>query len=169
MCVYNQNQMFLNMITGTLPSDWRNANITPVFKKGNTHTASNYRPVSLTSVCCKTLEHIICHHIMKHLEHYSILTSLQHGFRSGHSRESQLIITMHDLMKSFDSKIKSDLIILDFSKAFDTAPHRKLLHKLNNYGIRGNTLRWLSSFLTQRKQQVAVEGATSSPCTVESE
>ena len=70
----------LSLTTGELPSDWRNANMTPIFKKGDKHTASNYRPVSLTCVCCKLLEHIICRHILKHLENNRILTSLQHGF-----------------------------------------------------------------------------------------
>ena len=69
------------------------ANISPIFKKGDRHTAANYRPVSLTCVFCKMLEHIICRHIMNHLEHYKILTNLQHGFRCGHSCESQLIIS----------------------------------------------------------------------------
>ena len=154
--------------TGTLPMDWRNANISPVFKKGNKHIASNYRPVSLTSVCCKTLEHIICSNILKHLERHSKLTSLQHGFRSGHSCESQLIVTMHDIMQTFDQRIQTDMIILDFSKAFDTVPHRKLLYKLHNYGISGTTHAWISSFLTQREQRVVVDGEASSSCTVDS-
>ena len=137
-------------------------------KKGNKHEATNYRPVSLTSVCCKTLEHIICRHILNHLDKHHILTSLQHGFRSGHSCESQLIITMEDIMRRYDQKKQIDLVILDFSKAFDTVPHRKLLHKLNNYGIQGNILRWISSFLMDRQQRVIVEGEASSKCTVDS-
>ena len=91
--IFNQS---LN--TGILPVDWKNANISPIFKKGNKHDPSNYRPVSLTSVCCKTLEHIICRHILSHLQHHKILTPLQHGFRSGYSCESQLIITMNDIL-----------------------------------------------------------------------
>ncbi|VDI67454.1 Hypothetical predicted protein [Mytilus galloprovincialis] len=154
--------------SGTLPSDWRNANISLIFKKGDRHTAANDRPVSLTCVCCKLLEHIVCKHILKHLEAHNILTSLQHGFRSGHSCESQLLITMHDIMKSFDAKKQIDLTILDFSKAFDTVPHRKLLHKLKNYGIDGNTNAWIKSFLMQRHQRVIVEGEFSSSCSVDS-
>ena len=158
----------LSIKTGSLPSDWRNANISPVYKKGNKHIASNYRPVSLTSVCCKTLEHIICKQILCHLEQHKILTSLQHGFRSGHSCESQLVITMHDLMQSFDRRLQTDMIILDFSKAFDTVPHQKLLYKLGNYGIKGNIHKWISAFLTQRKQQVVIDGISSTSCSVDS-
>ena len=74
----------LSIKTGSLPSAWRNANISPVYKKGNKHVASNYRPVSLTSVCCKTLEHIMCKHILPLRATFNILTQLQHGFRSDH-------------------------------------------------------------------------------------
>ena len=75
-----------------------------------------------------------------HLEKHKILTDLQQGFRSGHSCESQLIITLNDLFEAYDNKNQVDLIILDFSKAFDTVPHRKLLHKLDNYGIDGKLI-----------------------------
>jgi hypothetical protein len=70
---------------GTLPKDWLTANIAPIFKKGNKNLAENYRPVSLTCICCKVMEHIICKHILAHLEKYDILTILQHGFRTGFS------------------------------------------------------------------------------------
>ncbi len=158
----------LSFQTGQLPSDWKNAKISPIFKKGNRHEASNYRPVSLTSVLCKTLEHIICSHVRSHLDRHNILTPLQHGFRKRHSCESQLAITMNDITQMYDRKKQVDLVILDFSKAFDTVPHRKLLCKLENYGIRGNTLKWITSFLTDRQQWVVVEGEESSKCTVDS-
>ena len=123
--------------TGNLPPDWKKANVTPLFKKGDKHTPQNYRPVSLTSICCKLLEHIVCRHVMNHLEKNNILSNLQHGFRSGHSCESQLVITMNDLLEAFNDKDQVDLIILDFSKAFDMVPHQKLLHKFRIYGIDG--------------------------------
>ncbi len=68
--------------SGQLPEDWRNANIAPIFKKGNRHEAVNYRPVSLTSICCKILEHIVYSHIRKHLDDHNILSAFQHGFRT---------------------------------------------------------------------------------------
>ena len=126
------------MYSGKLPSDWRSANISPVFKKGDSHLAENYRPVSLTSVSCKLLEHIICKHILDHLEINNILTSLNHGFRSGYSCETQLLTTVHDLLQQHDNKTQIDMMILDFSKAFDTVPHESLLHKMSLYGINGN-------------------------------
>ena len=85
-----------------LPRDWLTANICPVFKKGARSTASNYRPISLTCVICKTMEHILYHHIMAHLEQLNILKDYQHGFRKGRSCETQLIITVDEIAKSLD-------------------------------------------------------------------
>ena len=90
--------------TGSLPSDWRDANISPVFKKGDRHLAENYRPVSLTSISCKLLEHILCSQNLKHYVQFNVLTKLNHGFRSGFSTETQLLVTLQDLLKSFDKK-----------------------------------------------------------------
>ena len=153
---------------GTLPDDWRSANVAPIFKKGSRHEASNYRPVSLTSVCCKVLEHIICKHILNYLDKFNLLSILQHGFRFAHSCETQLLLTLHDITSMFDAKKQIDIAILDFSKAFDTVPHQKLLHKLKHLGIQGNVIKWIQSFLTNRDQSVIVEGETSKPITVKS-
>ena len=153
--------------TGTLPNDWRNANIRNIFTKRNKHMASNYRPISLTSVCCKTLEHKVCKHMLSHLENNKIISPLQLGFRNGHSCESQLILSMHDIMQNFDSKQQTDLVILDFSKAFDTVPHKKLLFKLGKYSTTGNINKWIHSFLVHGKQHVIVEGESSKPCSVD--
>jgi ribonuclease P/MRP protein subunit RPP40 len=157
-----------SLATGELPDDWVNANVTPVFKKGSRHDPANYRPVSLTSVCCKILEHIISRHILSHLEKHNILTSLQHGFRSGHSCESQLLLTMHDITASFDKKNQVDIAILDFSKAFDTVPHKRLLAKLDHYGITGPIHGWIKGFLTNRQQKVMVNGTDSDQVSVDS-
>jgi hypothetical protein len=154
--------------TGNLPSDWLTANIASVFKKGDRNKAENYRPVSLTSVACKTMEHVICHHLRNHLEQHNILTNKKHGFRSGFSCETQLLTTMDDLLKSNNRGMQTDVIILDFSKAFDTVPHAKLLHKLQHYGIRGPVLGWISTFLTRRTMRVVLEGERSEEAKVES-
>ena len=82
-----------SLSSGCLSQDWTNANITPVFKKGDKHIAENYRPVSFTSVTCKRLEQIIYKHLLNHFEQNKILTNLNHSFRSGFSCETQLITT----------------------------------------------------------------------------
>ena len=147
--------------TGELPKDWTDANITPVFKKGDKHAAENYRPVSLTSVLSKVLEHIVCHHLHAHFEKNNILTDVNHGFRKGFSCETQLTITVDDLARNSDEGSQTDVAILDFSKAFDTVPHNKLLHKLETYGIRDNLLKWIHSFLCKRHMKVVVDGEQS--------
>ena len=161
--IFNQS-----ISTHTLPRDWLQANINPLFKKGNTNLAVNYRPVSLTCVCCKLLEHIIFSHVMAHLQTHNLLSINQHGFRSGFSCETQLILTAHDLLQSFDHKHRVDIGVLDFSKAFDTVPHPHLLKKLDHLGIRGDLYQWLQAFLTNRDQRVVVDGAYSNFVHVES-
>ena len=158
----------LSLESGTLPDDWTNANVSPIFKKGDRHRAENYRPVSLTSVTSKLLEHIVCRAIMHHLEENDILTSKNHGFRSGFSCETQLVATMDELSSSYDQGKQVDIAILDFSKAFDTVPHKKLLHKLDNYGIRGPLHSWTESFLCDRHMKVMIDGETSQEAKVTS-
>lgn len=139
-----------------------------MFKKGDRHAAENYRPVSLTSVACKLLERIIYGHLISHLQRHEILTNLNHGFRAGFSCETQLVVTLQDLCKNLEKKIQTDIAILDFSKAFDTVPHSKLLEKMSSYGITGPLHKWLTSFLTERRMKVLVDGEFSKEATVDS-
>ena len=117
--------------------------MTPIFKVGNKGRpkAENYRPISLTSITCKVLEHIIHRNIISHLDQQRILTDVQHGFHKSRSCETQLIKTVNDLAKSLNEGQQVDSILLDFSKAFDVVCHRKLLLKLHHYGIRGKNLK----------------------------
>ena len=147
--------------SGKLPEDWRRAKIASAFKKGNTCQAENYRPISLTCICCKLLEHIVCRHLNDHLDQHHLLSRFQHGFRTRHLCETQLLTTVHDLMQMFDSRKQVDVAVLDFSKAFDTVPHERLLKKLSHYGIHGPILLWISAFLWDREQCVVVDGVQS--------
>ena len=146
---------------GILPKDWSDAIISPVYKKGDVHLASNYRPISLTCVLSKVMEHIICKHILSHLEAHNILTTFQHGFRKSHSCETQLLLTVNDLTCSFDKKIQTDVAVLDFSRAFDTVPHERLLRKLEHYGIQGSIKSWVQAFLYNRQMWVVLDGESS--------
>jgi len=154
--------------SGEVPSDWREALVVPVFKKGEKHLPSNYRPVSLTSVVCKVLEHIVYSSVMRFFEDHTILTDTQHGFRARRSCETQLLWTIQTIASKLKGRGQVDVILLDFAKAFDKVPHRRLLHKLQYYGIRGSTLGWIGSFLANRKQQVLLEGEKSSVADVAS-
>ena len=145
---------------GAVPN-WRGAYITPLFKKGDKSKASNYRPVSLTSICSKAIEHIIHSHLMKYFDSHYILGDQQHGFRKRRSCESQLIIKVHDLASGLEKRQQIDVILLDFSMAFDKVAHRRLAAKLHHYGIRKKTLAWIQSFLAERYQKVVLDGKTS--------
>ena len=152
--------------SGDLPADWTLANVAPIFKKGSKLQAVNYRPVSLTCITCKLFEHIVCKHILGHLEKHGILTNLQHGFRTGRSCETQLITTFHDIASAYNKKgSQIDIAVLDFSKAFDTVPHDDLRSKLKHYGIDDKIWTWISNFL---KQRVVVDGIQSDLVTVDS-
>ena len=154
--------------TGTVPQIWKHAHVAPIYKKGDRSAPGNYRPISLTCVCCKLLEHIVRAEVTKHLEAHMVFTNAQHGFRKGRSCESQLVLTIHDLVEGLDAGEQTDAILLDFSKAFDRVPHQRLLLKLEYYGIRGTTLSWISQFLSGRSQQVLVEGELSGKAPVTS-
>ena len=147
--------------SGSLPAVWKAAWISPIFKKGDKCEASNYRPVSLTCVACKLLEHVLCSHIRNHLDRHNALSPYQHGFRKKLSCESQLLVTTHDLLSRLDHKDEVDVGILDFSKAFDVVPHQRLMRKLRLYGIEGKTSGWISEFLLGRTQSVLVDGVRS--------
>ena len=153
---------------GDLPSDWRLAFIVPAYKGNNKERSSpeSYRPVSLTSICCKIMEHIICSCVMKHLDNNNVLSDCQHGFRNNRSCESQLLITINDFARGINDKQQIDSILLDFSKAFDKVNHYKLGLKLKHYGIKGNCLNWIISFLKNRSQQVILNGSFSDPAEV---
>ena len=98
-----------------------------------------------------------------HLSQYGMLTDYQHGFRAKRSTETHPVCTIHDIARTIQSNKTIHAAIVDFSKAFDKVPRRRLLTKLEYYGIRGSLLNWFESFLSQRTQSVLIEGASSAP------
>ena len=143
---------------GSLPIQWKQANVKALFKKGSRTDCSNYRPVSLTSIICKLFESLVRDNILQHLEMNCLLSKHQHGFRHGHSCLTQLIETMEDFNNYYDKNTPFDCIYLDFAKAFDRVPHNRLLTKIHNCGIRGNLFMWLKCFLSNRVQRVVCNG-----------
>jgi hypothetical protein len=151
-----------------MPDDWRIANVSPVYKIGQKSLAENYRPISLTSVYFKNMEHILASKIMKHGEENNILYPLQHRFRKGHSCETQLIEFVDDISKNSQEGQQTDILILDFAKAFDKVNHSLLIHKLQHYGIIGKSVRRIQNWLANRKQSVVIDGSTSDAVSVDS-
>ena len=106
-----------------IPDKWKEANVAPIFKNGDKHKPSNYRPVSLTCITSEIIEHIIVANLMKHLEIQNITFPLQHGFGRNHSCKSQLLFLFQDLASS---TTQTHMLVIDFSKAFDKVPHKHL-------------------------------------------
>jgi hypothetical protein len=145
-----------------VPKAWKLASVTAVFKKGKPSDVCNYRPISLTSVCCKIMESIIKDDILAFLLSKGLISRNQHGFLSRRSTGTQLLDCLNDWSLNIANKESVDVIYIDFAKAFDSVVHNKLIGKLTSYGIRGNLLAWISDFLADRYQFVTVLGFRSS-------
>ena len=104
----NMSHINISLSRDEVPSDWRQANVIPVFEKGGKYLANNYKSVSLTCICCKVLEHIVVSNMVKHLEIHDILVDCQHGFRAKRSCETQLISLTHELLNNLHSGIEND-------------------------------------------------------------
>lgn len=154
--------------TGIVPSLWKLAKVIPLFKSGEKHIITNYRPISLTSYSCKLLEHIIYKHIVEHLEQHNLLSQFQHGFRRGFSTVTQLTEFVHDISSSLDSGEQVDAIFIDFSKAFDTVSHTKLICKLTAILNNPVLVKWIENFLSDRAQIVEFNGSVSNKSNVTS-
>lgn len=133
--------------------------VTPVFKKDCKKYVTNYRPISLLPIISKVLEKCVLKQILPHF--CDLLLELQFGFLKGRSCVSQLLTVLHEIGAVLDRGIETDVLYLDFSKAFDSISHVKLLLKLERFGVTGSMLDWFRNYLSNRKQRVVVEGVKS--------
>ena len=140
--------------TGSIPLEWKTANVVALHKKGSKSLASNYRPISLTCIMCKLYEQLIRKHIMNHVR--TSISSKQHGFLPGRSCLSNLLEALDIIFDMIANGENVDIFYLDFQKAFDTVPHFRLLVKLSSYGIHGKTLNVVQNFLSDRTFSVSV-------------
>ena len=161
MIPYLAQLLDITMNNGTLSGDWKRATVIPIHKGGDRLLVKNYRPVSLTSVVCKQMEHVIASHLRQVWNKNDWLYEGQHGFRPGYSCESQVITVCQDIADSLDNGDKIDAIIVDFSKAFDLVPHSRLLTKIANSGVDSKVVVWKREFLLGRTQRVRVGGQLS--------
>ena len=161
------HKIFLKSLAeGLLPAEWKMSTVIPIFKKGSRYDPLNYRPVSLTSVPGKCLERLICREVHQYLSENDILSTEQFGFRPGRSTEDQLLLTYNDITANLNDGCASDLILFDFSKAFDRVSHPILLEKLRCLGFRGQLISWIRDFLTGRTMKVMVKDTLSEPAEV---
>ncbi|XP_065640687.1 probable RNA-directed DNA polymerase from transposon BS [Hydra vulgaris] len=152
--------------SGELPELWKSANITPLFKKGDKKDPLNYRPISLTSIPSKIIEKIIRKKLIIYITENNLLTSQQHGFIQNKGCLTNLLETFDIITTEIENGYPVDILFLDFAKAFDKVPHYRLIHKISNYGIKGNILNWIDSFLKNRKQRVVMGEVVSDWCEV---
>ena len=151
---------------GIIPDQLKKQFIAPVFKKGAKTDPANYRPVSLTSHVIKVFERVIRKQLVHFLESNDLISAKQHGFRKGRSCLTQLLSHVDNILQNNINDLETDVIYLDYAKAFDKVDHAILLHKLSLYGIKGKLLQWLKQFLENRQQVVVVDGKHSQPAPV---
>lgn len=144
---------------GCFPSIWKKALITPIPKGGDKHDVRQYRPISKLCVLGKIFEKIVTNELNLVMSRH--ISTQQHGFFRGRSVDTNLVIYTDYLLNSLDSGHQVDAVYTDFSKAFDKIDHRVLISKLFKFGIHGDLLRWLSSYISNRSQAVALKGYTS--------
>ena len=148
-------------MSGIVPSDWKKANVTAIFKKGDKSSSSNYRPVSLTSQVCKVLESIVRDNILEHVKEYKLIKESQHGFLKRRSCLTNLLEFLEFVTNYIDQGYPIDVIYLDFQKAFDKVLHKRLMMKINALGITGEVFNWITDWLKDREQRVVLLGSNS--------
>ena len=151
-----------SLTEGIFPTLMKTAKVVPIHKGDSKLDIQNYRPISLLSAFSKIFEKVMYSRLYEFLLHNNILIDNQFGFRKGRSCEHALLVAQNQLLTSLNKKQISMLLLLDFSKAFDMVDHKILLSKLQHYGIRGIAHAWISSYLNDRKQYVALNNKASS-------
>ena len=146
---------------GIFPSSWKDANVTPVFKKNDKQNKNNYRPISLLPNIGKVFERVVFNHLYKYCQEHNLLTWRNSGYKPLDSSINQLIYISHRIYKSLENGEDVCFVSLDASSAFDRVWHEGLLFKLKCKGVNGNLLEWFRSYLTNRRQRVVIKGQSS--------
>ena len=153
-----------SFLTGSFPQRLKIAKVCPVFKNGDKHLFSNYRPISILPSFSKIYEKVISQRLLSFLESGNILVQNQYGFRQNRSTYMAMTEMLDKISAAIDNGEYPIGIFIDLSKAFDTINHSILLDKLEYYGIRGFALNWFESYLHSRQQYVFLDGASSAMC-----
>ena len=156
----------MSMSTCTLPDAWKHAYVVPIYKKGDKCKVDNYRPISLLNGVSKIMERLVFNHVYHSV--YPVLNSAQHGLIKNRSTTSQLVDMYSSVGKNMDAGIQTDIIFIDFSKAFGSVPHYLLLDKLQTFGFNSTLLNWLNNYLHNRSESFIIEGNVSPPLPVKS-
>jgi hypothetical protein len=151
-----------SLLRRKVPSTWKVAHVSAIFKKGDSSLPNNYRPISLLNTIEKVFERLIFKHLFNHLQANNFLTPVQSGFIPGDSTVNQLVFIYDTLCKALDNGLEARVIFFDISKAFDKVWHKGILSKLKYAGVSGSLLEWFSNYLTNRRQRVVISNSKSS-------
>ena len=142
----------ISFLSGKVPNNFKIGKLIPVFKKGDPHTFSNYRPITLLPCFSKILEKLVYNRLLEHIDKNNLLSDSQYGFRKKSSC-GHALIDLHDyILNNLNKKMHTIGLFLDLSKAFDVINHKILLAKLSNFGIRGIVWEWFRDYLSNRFQ-----------------
>ena len=161
---YILTKLFFNkcLKESCFPDCWKVSSVVTVFKNvGERSTAKNYHPVSLLSLVSKVFEKLVNNRIVDHLEKCGLFSDFQYGFRSSRSTADLLTVVSVRIARAFNRSGADRAVALDISKAFDRVWHAGLLHKLKSYGISGQIFGLISSFLSNRRLRVVLDGKSS--------
>ena len=148
----------ISIETSCLPLVWKKAIVSPIFKGGDRSDVNNYRPISLTCILCKLLEHVICSRMWCHINDYGIIKENQHGFRKSLNTTTQLLHVTHRAAEALDRKRDYHIVSFDFTKAFDRVPHDLLVYKLRKYNFDQSCVMWIENWLKDRVSLVSANG-----------
>lgn len=149
----------LSLNASIIPLNWSKAHVLIYKKKKGDHLSiKNYHPVSVTSTCCKLLEHTVANYIYEFLMQENVLSSYQDGFKRNMLVVTQLVSAVHEFSRVLDVPGRIDVLFVYFCKAFDTVSHVRLLFKLECLGLSSGIVHWVKAYLRNRTRYVEVRG-----------
>lgn len=157
-CVCRPTILRCRLRDGKVPTDWKRAVIKPIYKSGKRTETNNYRPINLTSIISKTIEHIICTNMWWHINNYEIIKKNQHSLRKSLNTNTQLLHVMHKAAEAYEQ-----MICFDFSKAFDRVPHNLLIFKLKKLNFNQKCISWIEDWLLGRSSPGVPQGCVLGP------
>lgn len=154
------------ILENTFPTHWKASHVIPLPKNNNPLELKDLRPISILSVLSKICEKVLHAQLCKHLELFQILPDTQSGFRKNYGCATALLEVTDDILRSTDTGNLTALVLLDYTKAFDTINYNLLLAILNYIGVGPNAINLFSNYLHGRQQIVKIGNQFSQPLTI---